>query len=152
MTAQLPERLRYKGKRLELCTLPLEDYFEAGGASPDFEPSSTALGRGYVGEWSIVRGRLYLVRLRGMLVGGHEASLETVFPGHSGRVLAEWFSGTLCCPQGRLLQYFHGGFGSVYESDLLIDIERGVVTGTREQYNDTTASDEKRMADGGERS
>ena len=62
-------------------------------------------------------------------------SLETVFPGYTERVFAHWFSGTLRLPQGQLLHYVHGGFGSCYEQDLLVDVTRGVVTAKRVRVN-----------------
>jgi hypothetical protein len=34
MTAQSPERIVYMGKRLSMCTEPLEDYFSKGGIRP----------------------------------------------------------------------------------------------------------------------
>ena len=54
--------------------------------------------------------------------------------------------GSLRVPQGKLLAYFHGGYGSTYEDDLLISIEKGVVTGTNVRHNGT--SDEPDGAEG----
>ena len=45
-----------------------------------------------------------------------------------------------------MLAYFHGGYGSTYEDDLLISIEKGVVTGTNVRHNGT--SDEPDGAEG----
>lgn len=50
MTAQIAERLNYKGEVVAMCTNPLDDYFAMGGNSPRFEFNCTALWRGYVGE------------------------------------------------------------------------------------------------------
>ena len=50
-------------------------------------------------------------------------------------MFAHWFNGTLRLPQGQLLHYVHGGFGSCYEQDLLIDVTRGVVTAKRVRVN-----------------
>ena len=139
MTAQIPESLRYQGQDLALCELPLEGYFEMGGSRPDFLCLSTGLRRGYVGEWEIVDGRLYLVGLRGLLADDREASLATLFPAYPGRVFAHWYTGTLRVPQGKLLDYVHAGFASVYERDRLLDVDRGVVTGQQEQHNGVAA-------------
>lgn len=131
MTAQIPESLHFQGEDRALCTNPLDSYFALGGARPAFADTSTALWRGYVGRWAVVDGRLYLVGLSGTLGDGAPASLETVFPGYGHRVFAHWYTGTLRLPQGRRLKYVHMGYGSVHERDLLIDVARGVVTGTR---------------------
>ena len=42
-------------------------------------------------------------------------------------VFASWFTGLLRIPQGKLLNYVHGGFGSLQERDLIVSIESGVV-------------------------
>jgi hypothetical protein len=135
MTAQFSELLLLEGKQQALCSYPLASYFALGGESVAFQASSTALSRGYVGTWEIHDQRLYLIRLQGSLQDESPVSLETVFPGYPQRVFAHWFSGTLRLPQGHLLHYVHGGFGSCYEQDLLIDVTRGVVTAKRVRVN-----------------
>lgn len=81
---------------------------------------STACWRGYIGTWAIVGERFFLVKLVGRLrlVGD-----EPLF--------ADWFTGTLRVPTGKLIHYVHGGFESVYEGELHIRVERGVVVGRR---------------------
>ena len=139
MTAQFSELLLLEGKQQALCSYPLASYFALGGESVAFRASSTALSRGYIGTWEILdQGqvqRLYLIRLQGSLQDESPVSLETVFPGYTERVFAHWFSGALRLPQGQLLHYVHGGFGSCYEQDLLIDVTRGVVTAKRVRVN-----------------
>ena len=135
MTAQFSELLMLEGKQQALCSYPLASYFALGGESVAFRPSSTALSRGYIGTWEILDQRLYLIRLQGWLQDESPVSVETVFPGYPQRVFAHWFSGTLRLPQGQLLHYVHGGFGSCYEQDLLIDVTRGVVTAKRVRVN-----------------
>ncbi len=142
MTAQIAERLRYRGEEMALCANPLDDYFDLGGQKPPFVASSTALWRGYVGSWEIVDGRLYLVALEGLLEDGSEASLASVFPQFPERVFAHWYSGTLRVPQGRQLLYVHAGYNSRYERDLLLEVERGVVTATRTRHNGAAISED----------
>lgn len=141
MTAQIAERLLYQGQTWSMCTNPLNDYFAFGGVSPRFQRSCTALWRGYVGHWEILNDRLYLLELHGTLEDGTPASLATVFPDFPERVFAHWYSGTLRIPQGRRLQYVHMGYGSTYERDLLLEIERGVVVATHVQHNGTAESE-----------
>ena len=129
MTAQFSELLMLEGQQHALCSYPLASYFALGGESVAFQPSSTALSRGYVGTWEILDQRLYLIRLQGWLEDESPVSLDTVFPGYPERVFAHWYSGTLRLPQGQLLHYVHGGFGSCYEQDLLIDVTRGLCAG-----------------------
>lgn len=141
MTAQIAERLRYQGEDVAMCTNPLSNYFAMGGFDPRFQANSTALWRGYVGLWEIVDGRLYLVELRGTLEDETEASLATIFPDFPDRVFAHWYSGTIRIPQGKQLEYVHMGYCSIFERDLFLDVERGVVKITRVRNNGTAESE-----------
>lgn len=140
MTAQIAERLLYQGQTWSMCTNPLNDYFAFGGVSPGFRWDCTALWRGYAGLWEIQNDRLYLLELNGTLQDGSAASLATVFPDFPERVFAHWYSGTLRIPQGKQLKYVHMGYGSTYEQDLLLEIERGVLVATHVNHNGTTES------------
>lgn len=142
MTAQIPEQIRYQGKTHSLFSNPLDAYFSAGGKQPPFQATCSALWRGYVGRWEITDGQLYLRTIRGDLEDGTEASLKTVFPEASGRVFAHWYTGTLRIPQGDRLKYVHGGYASVYEKDLLIDVEKGVIVRTHVQQNTVDDDDD----------
>jgi hypothetical protein len=135
MTAQIAERLRYQGDDVAMCTNPLSDYFAMGGVNPRFESHSTALWRGYVGSWEIIDDRLYLIGLNGTLEDGTDASLSTIFPEFPDRVFAHWYSGTIRIPQGKQLKYVHMGYGSTFERDLFLEIERGVVVTTKLVHN-----------------
>ena len=135
MTAQISEILRYQEREQRMCTEPLADYFALAGIKPGFEFSSTALWHGYLGEWDIQDGWLYLIKLSGTLEGNNPASLETFFPGYPDRVFAHWYSGQVRLPIGQQLEYMHGGYGSTYEQELLIDIDQGVDPNTTLRHN-----------------
>jgi len=135
MTAQIGENLSYEGRDATMCSEPLNSYFELSGIEPGFQASCTALWRGYVGSWEIKDGRLYLTGLDGTLADGSAATVATFFPDYPDRVFAHWYSGTLRVPQGNLLEYVHGGYGSTYEDDLLLSVEKGVVTSSDVRHN-----------------
>lgn len=141
MTAQIAEKLHYEGQEHSMCTNPLSDFFALGGIDPGFESNCTALWRGYLGTWEILNGRLYMIELHGILKDGGNADLATLFPDFPYRVFAHWYSGTVRVPQGRLIQYVHIGYGSIYESDLLIGIQKGIVMSTRIRRNGIAAAD-----------
>jgi len=140
MTAQFGENLRYDGREMSMCTHPLGDYFSLGGVNPgfgqDWPLDCTALWRGYIGSWEIVGGRLYLTAINVMPGSRVNANLETVFPGYPDRVFAHWYTGTLRVPQGKVLKYVHMGYQSTCESDMLIDVERGVIGDVRIRENE----------------
>ena len=133
MTAQFPERLHYMNRKYSMCTNPLEDYFELTGNRPKFAEISTALWRGYVGNWVIIHDRLYLIGIDGSVwdkspYEWRDLKLEELFPGFPNRVFAHWYTGTIRLPFGNLLNYVHGGYGSTYEHDLMIEVSKGVIT------------------------
>lgn len=141
MTAQTPEELLYQGEMESLCTEPLRDYFSRMGIEQPFEAIISTIWRGYIGTWEIIEDRLYLIELSGELLDGSKASLETFFPGFPHRVFAHWFTGTLYIRQGKLLSYVHMGYASIFERELLIEVEQGVVQSTRTAENGKAEDD-----------
>ena len=131
MTAQVLEKIRYQGKRMGLASTPpfpmdhprikihTDEEFRVGVF--DTMIGSTACWRGYIGSWSIRRGNLYLTKLEGRFrLEGKEA------------IFADWFSGDLHIPKGKMLDYIHMGFDSVYEQEIILTVVDGVVTNTEE--------------------
>jgi tetratricopeptide (TPR) repeat protein len=46
-------------------------------------------------------------------------------------ILADWFTGVLKVPRGEILHYVHGDFLSIYEKEVRVKIENGVVIDSR---------------------
>ena len=65
MTAQCPETLLLRGEKLKLCTEPLGQYLKTMDNPIRFHATTTVLWRGYIGTWTIEKGRLYLKELWG---------------------------------------------------------------------------------------
>lgn len=130
MSDQTPESLIYEGEKCDMCTEPLNAYFRMTGEKPDFEWPHSGCIRGYEGTWEISDGKLYLNQLSGITKAGETVNLESLFPGFPERVFADWYSGTARLPQGEMLEYIHGGYASIYERDLFIEFDKGVVTQT----------------------
>jgi hypothetical protein len=101
----------------------------------DLTIGSTACWRGYMGTWEIRDGLFYLAGLCGRF------QLREGEP-----ILAEWFSGVIRVPKGEILQYVHMGYGSVFEQELHIKIENGVVVATRVIDNRGKKHDELEIA------
>ena len=83
--------------------------------------------RGYEGTWELQDGRLYLIKLVGTLRNGQRASVATFFPNSPERVFANWYSGRLIEPDINPTKYMTGS-NCVYDCDLFIDIEMGLVS------------------------
>ena len=130
MTAQMHERLVFDGVETSTpCCPPVPIHARIVRRQADaLLYWSTACKRGYQGTWEIREGRFYLAGLTGCfeLVG-------------SDPLLAEWYTGVLRVPRGEVL---HLRFGSaVYEAEVHIQIQRGLVVGTRVIDNRATGHD-----------
>jgi hypothetical protein len=129
VTAQVHEKLVLDGQPLTMAfcpPIPVDHprivELDRAQASRDAPPviNSTACWRGYIGSWEIKDGLFYLAGLQGRL------RLTGIGP-----LLADWFSGILRVPQGKILHYVHMGFGSIYEYEEHIKIETGRVVARR---------------------
>lgn len=127
MTAQIPEILIYKNKKRAMCSEPLGAYLKQSGKKIVSKYVCSALDRGYVGTWEVVSDRLYLAKLQIGRKKNSDNVLETYFPDCSGRVFAGWFTGIVRVCKGKLLKYIHGGYASIYEKDLFLYFENGVL-------------------------
>jgi hypothetical protein len=139
MTAQSTESLLFKGENLQMCSTPLDEYLLQNNIR--FEAESTANWRGYQGYWEVkgseeIGYRLYLVSLSACLKYPKRVSLDYLFPDYPNGVFAHWFSGEIRCPKGDRLHYVHGGYASIYEEDLFLDFNQGVLQGTRVVKNE----------------
>jgi hypothetical protein len=107
---------------------------------------NTALSRCYFGTWEIECDRLYLKKLQRWKKEGDvvtERGIEDLFPGYPDGVFAHWYTGELRCPRGSLLKYVHGDFRSIYEEDLFLCVQRGVVLEERVVRNGIAPSNVK---------
>jgi hypothetical protein len=134
MTAQSTESLLYKKENLQMCSTPLDVYLLQNNIR--FEAENTANWRGYQGSWEIkgseeVGYRLYLISLTACLKYPKKVGLDYLFPEFPNGVFAHWFSGEIRCPRGDRLHYVHGGYASIYEEDLFLEFQEGVLKGTR---------------------
>jgi len=133
MTAQAAEILHHKGRELALCAEPLDLYLENNNIRFDSETISSACWRGYIGEWLIENRRLYLIGIQNL--DNEPIPLSKIFPDNPKRVFAHWVTGELRCPEGKLLNYVHGGYGSTYERDLFLEFRQGELMAERLVYN-----------------
>jgi len=149
MTAQIADRILIEGQEFGLFSEPLNEYLTRANIS--FTAPNTALWRGYIARWEVADSQLFLLGVWGQActVQVDEAAptaechrkhggqcvvrgldLRDLFPGSNGRVFADWVSGRLRIPQGKLLEYVHMGFESIYQRYLLLDVDHGVVKNT----------------------
>ena len=175
MTAQTPDRIRFRprGATHPLCENPLDSFLrDRGLRKTRGGMMSSANWRGYVATWLLQRDRLWLTAIssNGLIVDRRqseaeaEADADADVPGElDGRpftvdglfpdedrppetpVFAEWYSGELRIPEGEMIQYVHGGYGTTYERDRLILIERGRFVRSWVRKNDPPPSPEEQL-------
>lgn len=126
MTAQAGERLIFKGEETWMAAEPLNQYLQNRNDIKFISPS-TACWRGYYGQWEIKDNKLYLIELKAYLEEYREVGLDYLFP-RQDKVFANWFSGKIRMPQGEMLDYVHMGYASLYERDLILVFENGLLT------------------------
>lgn len=133
MTAQVAERISFEGIELPLlaepeiptqhpriCVVPKD---QAAKDNPMI--GSTACWRGYIGEWAVRQGVLYLVDIKG---------IYHLLPGPD--IPATWFTGTLRMPTGAVQHYVHGGYLSRYESEFFAEVQRGIIVRIWNEFNE----------------
>lgn len=143
MTAQIPESLKFQGQNLSLFAEPLYPWLaRRRNKHIRFKRRNTANGRGYSGNWEIIEDRLFLVSIRGTFSDGRAVNLADLFPESPDRVFADWVNQVLRCPIGKMLDYSHAGYSSIYEHDLFLRFENGVLVGQRTVKNEPPEPDE----------
>lgn len=135
-TAQASDKLIYKGETVYIFSNPLESFFDSSHRRPHLPPGSTACWRGYIATWKIENDCLYLVRMQDCTSEKEEIPLSMIFQDRPAPVRADWFSGTLRIPQGKMLRYVHMGYGSIFEREVFLTIEKGKLVS--EQVVDNT--------------
>ncbi len=153
MTAQETDFILIDGVQHQLLTNPLEAYRETYRRDIVFfqEHPNTACWRGYVAEWEIDDGKLFLLKVDGYVsYKGRNPSIEPnqdprweglhpelfqdkvpatlfeLFGSENERVPATWYSGELLIPLGGMLEYVHAGYGSRFARYLIIPVVNGV--------------------------
>jgi len=133
-TAQYPDIIKFKGKKYDLNSNPLEPYFEK---NPNKRPQggimSTALWRGYVAEFAIIDEQLMLTDIKIEVYDKESkdeydtkwiSAYDQVFP-ESKMKKIDWYIGILIIPHGKLVDYVHMGYASTYQKYWLLEIKEG---------------------------
>ncbi|MGJ8638600.1 MAG: hypothetical protein ACSHYA_04335 [Opitutaceae bacterium] len=159
-TGQESEKINYKGKTWSMLSTPLESYFSEEQPRPDkiLNSSRTSNWRGYIGHWKIENDGLYLeavIRERyEKQADGESKKIEYSVPANqifgSGSVYpipADWFSGNLILPNGEQVTYVHMGYGSRYESEIILTILDGKLASEVESKYDPEPDAYRSQAD-----
>lgn len=134
MAAQRPDIICLNDKQLELYTNPLEDYWNTRKKKRPAFNKTEDCKRGYIASWVIKEKQLLLNNIdatieRKMFLffkKSIKCSLRHIFSRvKHDFVKAMWFSGKLRIPYGKMTEYVHEGYGSHFEKELIITVEKG---------------------------
>ncbi len=135
MTSQIRDILFYKGKTYYLSTEPLNQLLDLmGDEKPVLMAPNTACWRGYIGTWHIDDNKLYLIEFKGYNKDHEEVGMDYIFPDQK-KVFAGWYTGEIKISQGEMIHYEHMGYKSVYEKDLFLEFDKGILVAAREVDN-----------------
>jgi hypothetical protein len=128
LTAQTHENLIYNGQMISMQSAPELPNDDSKIYLLESSYINTGCWRGYVGTWELRNNKFFLNSISGKF------KLRGNVP-----LFADWFTGTLTIPSGKLLKYIHGGFGGTYEKEELITIVKGRVV--KIEYKDNRKTD-----------
>jgi hypothetical protein len=117
MTAQICDEILIAGEKFALRAEPLEDYWSETHPSP-FIGFKSSCWRGYSAKWAIYEDCLYLVEV---------SKIREIFPGTSGKIKADWYTGELKIAKGELLEYIHSGYDSIFEEETIFYVKDGKI-------------------------
>jgi hypothetical protein len=135
MTAQIGDRIFINNTEHTLACEPLSRFLYDNKIEKLFSAVSTACYRGYFATWKINNGKIYLLDIEAPRPLSRKkqneskepiSAMQMLFPGQS-KVFACWISGELKIESGEILQYIHDGYESVYQTDIFLKFENGVL-------------------------
>jgi len=134
MSAQVPDLIIMNGRKMELYTNPLEQYWiRLNKNRPSFKVAENCK-RGYVATWEIKGRRLFLRAIESQVLRRTlffrkrwKRYTVTSFLKSGGEIIASWFSGKLRIPNGRMTLYKHNGYDSRFEKETIITVDHGNV-------------------------
>ena len=131
-TEQIPDILIWKNDTISLYSNPLGSYPKLDDLNLFGDQNagySTACWRGYIAEWKIIDNSLYLSNIYSCDYAYSEnkikADLKKLFPKeyYNGIVSANWYSGELSVPDGKLINQEL----KIYESEWILSLKKGTV-------------------------
>ena len=107
----------------------------------DFEVSSySANWRGHISTFEVKGNKLFLNSINASKEYTDFKGLLNQYKDWRGRVFASWVSGTFICGTGECIYVARNGFDSVYEQEMELVVENGVVISSRKYFNKTNGS------------
>lgn len=134
-TAQVPDYLIVDKDTLQIQSNPLQEYFKIHPIPENLTTTvSTGNWRGYIAFFKFLNGKLvveniYKENYKENTKGKTDFFLTSIYKdvfGEKSNFECNFYSGLLICPSGKMLQYVHMGYSSLYENYNLIEIKNGI--------------------------
>jgi len=135
MTAQIGDRIFIDNKEYTLACEPLSSYLYDNKVEKLYTAVNTACYRGYWASWKVVNDKIYLKdiqspsQIRSKKENDSDepiSAMQKLFPGQT-EVFADWVNGTLKIQSGGLLEYIHMGYESLFETNIYLKFENGIL-------------------------
>jgi len=134
MTAQIGDRIFIDNKEYALACEPLSSYLYDNKIEKLFTTVNTAYYRGYFAKWKIANGKIYLIDIESPSQiksrkgndSDEPSAMKKLFSGQT-EVFADWVNGTLKIQSGELLEYIHMGYESLFETNIYLKFENGIL-------------------------
>ncbi len=143
MSVQLNEKIVYNRNICELASNPFEQYLNKFNPTINFFIRQTNCSRGYIGEWIIINNKLYCSQIKGTIENEKQIDINYFFKTEQEK-FANWFSGDLKIVKGNVIIYNYG-FDSIYEDEIILTINKGIVTDTKIINNRNKTKEELKM-------
>ena len=155
-TPQIGDILIWKGDTLELHSNPLrllknydslsmrisnELYRQAKAIYKEeadkINATSTDCWRGYRAEWIVQNDSIFLNNIYHCYNDKVKANLNYIFPNivKEQKVFASWINGELYMPQGKCIEYVHMGYESIFEQEIVLSVEKGLLKNYETYHN-----------------
>jgi len=135
MTAQIGDRIYIENKEYTLACEPLSRFLYDNKIKKLFRTASTACFRGYWATWKLEDSKIYLLDVEAPRPLSRKKqneskepipAMQKLFPGQTN-VFAYWVNGTLKVQSGELVKYIHDFYESIYETDIFLKFENGIL-------------------------
>ena len=143
MAAQIGDKILYNGQIHSLASEPLSPYLYSNKIEKLFSEISSACYRGYCATWKIENKNIYLLNIESPNskkdetadgVDEPNSAMNKLFPGQT-EVFGDWVNGKIKIQSGKVLQFVNKGYESVYEKDIFLRFENGVLVDEKVALN-----------------
>lgn len=105
---------------------------------------SSACWKGYIAEWIIINDKVYLNNIYSCHDNKVKIDLKKIFGKElkDNLLFANWITNKLNVPKGKCIEYVNLGYNSIYETETILDFNKGVLVDSK-TYNNYIAKKSK---------